>query len=183
VRGLAILVLVGPGNNGGDGLVAARHLHDAGALVVVWMLKPREDGHINALRERGVMIIEPDDRLRPWLAGSEVIVDALLGTGTARPIGGDLAHLLDNVKRCYQSADRILVLLILRGRRHCQCVPNGAQRSGRRCCRSSSPWTGRPANYDTGEIDPLTLPADISVTFAFPKIGHTRFPGADVCGW
>ena len=37
-------------------------------------------------------------------------------------------------------------------------------------------------NYDTGEIDPLTLPADISVTFAYPKIGHTRFPGAGLCG-
>jgi len=37
-------------------------------------------------------------------------------------------------------------------------------------------------NYDTGEIDPLTLPADISVTFAYPKIGHTRFPGAGRCG-
>ena len=37
-------------------------------------------------------------------------------------------------------------------------------------------------NYDTGAIDPLTLPADVSVTFAYPKIGHTRFPGADVCG-
>jgi len=37
-------------------------------------------------------------------------------------------------------------------------------------------------NYDTGEIDPLALPADISVTFAYPKIGHARFPGAGLCG-
>jgi NAD(P)H-hydrate epimerase len=183
VRGLAILVLVGPGNNGGDGLVAARHLHDAGALVVVWMLKPREDGHIAALRERGVMIIEPDDRLRPWLAGSEVIVDALLGTGTARPISGDLAHLLDNVK------------LMLSIRRSDPGLVDPAWPSSlpMRPQRSAKEWeevlplvvavdgpTG--LNYDTGEIDPLTLPADISVTFAFPKIGHTRFPGADVCG-
>ena len=38
----AILVLVGPGNNGGDGLVAARHLHDWGSKVDVYMLKPRD---------------------------------------------------------------------------------------------------------------------------------------------
>jgi NAD(P)H-hydrate epimerase len=37
-------------------------------------------------------------------------------------------------------------------------------------------------NYDTGEIDPLALPADSSVTFAYPKVGHTRFPGAGLCG-
>ena len=92
VRGQRILVLVGPGNNGGDGLVAARHLHDAGAEIGVFVLKPREDEHMAALRERGVDVtIWPDDSLREWLDSCVVIVDALLGTGTARPIGGDLA--------------------------------------------------------------------------------------------
>jgi NAD(P)H-hydrate epimerase len=37
-------------------------------------------------------------------------------------------------------------------------------------------------NYDTGELDPLTVTADVSVTFAYPKVGHTRFPGAGACG-
>jgi NAD(P)H-hydrate epimerase len=43
VSGQRILVLVGPGNNGGDGLVAARHLHDAAAEIGVFVLKPRDD--------------------------------------------------------------------------------------------------------------------------------------------
>src|SRR5512134_1873357 len=102
VRDPRILVLVGPGNNGGDGLVAARHLHDAGAKIGVFVLKPRDDAdaHMTALRERGVNItLWSDNSLREWLDSCAVIVDALLGTGTARPIGGDLADLLIAIRQ------------------------------------------------------------------------------------
>jgi NAD(P)H-hydrate epimerase len=100
VRGQRILVLVGPGNNGGDGLVAARHVRDAGAEVGVFLLKPRDDEHVAALRERGVGIaLWSDNSLQEWLDSCAVIVDALLGTGTARPIEGDLANLLIAVRR------------------------------------------------------------------------------------
>jgi NAD(P)H-hydrate epimerase len=99
VRGQRILVLVGPGNNGGDGLVAARHVRDAGAEVGVFLLKPRDDEHVAALRERGVGIaLWSDNSLQEWLDSCAVIVDALLGTGTARPIGGDLANLLIEIQ-------------------------------------------------------------------------------------
>ncbi|HTP07153.1 MAG TPA: NAD(P)H-hydrate epimerase, partial [Anaerolineae bacterium] len=99
VHAQRILILVGPGNNGGDGLVAARHLHDEGAAIGVFMLKPRNDEHIAALREREVTItLWSDDRLHEWLNSCTVIVDALLGTGTARPIEGELAQLLITVK-------------------------------------------------------------------------------------
>src|SRR5512137_18895 len=67
VRDQRILVLVGPGNNGGDGLVAARHLHDAGAEIGVFVLKPREDEHTAVLRRRGVKIqLGADDGLPEW---------------------------------------------------------------------------------------------------------------------
>src|SRR5512143_2767132 len=63
VRAQRILVLVGTGNNGGDGLVMARHLHDAGAEIGVYLLKPRADEHFAALRERNIFIANlPDDR-------------------------------------------------------------------------------------------------------------------------
>ena len=53
-----------------------------------------------ALRARGVGVtIWPDGSLREWLDSCEVIVDALLGTGTARPISGDLANLLIAVRQ------------------------------------------------------------------------------------
>ena len=39
----AVLILVGPGNNGGDGLVAARHLHDAGCRVKIFSLKTLDE--------------------------------------------------------------------------------------------------------------------------------------------
>ena len=42
VQGKHVLVLVGPGNNGGDGLVAARYLVKVGARVTCYLLKPRE---------------------------------------------------------------------------------------------------------------------------------------------
>lgn len=173
VRGKMILVLAGPGNNGGDGLVAARHLYDAGARIRVCVLKPREDEHSAALRDRGVNIATgPDDRFRQWLAESDVIVDALLGTGAARPIGGDLADVLNGVKATLSARRQTAPDLV-----------NPAQpvaSTGRPLIVAVDGPTG--LNYDTGEIDPLVLPADISVTFAYPKIGHTRFPGAGVCG-
>lgn len=169
-----ILVLVGPGNNGGDGLVAARHLHDAGAHVRVYLLKPREetDVHLAALRTRQVPIIAPNALEISHLRYCEVIVDALLGTGASRPITGELAELLRRVAA------------VVNARRHAApelvnpALPHPASHAPLIVAVDGP--TG--LNYDTGELDPLTVPADVSVTFAYPKLGHTRFPGAGACG-
>ncbi|CAG0930198.1 Bifunctional NAD(P)H-hydrate repair enzyme Nnr [Planctomycetaceae bacterium] len=174
-----IFVLVGPGNNGGDGLVAARHLHDAGAEVGVYLLKPREDAdtHIAALRERSVFMANlPDDRglriLRLWLSDCDVVVDALLGTGASRPLTGDLAKLLTAVSSAIaerrNAAPDLINLALPTPSTHTPLIVAVDGPTG--------------LNYDTGELDPLTVPADVSVTFAYPKIGHTRFPGAGACG-
>jgi NAD(P)H-hydrate epimerase len=101
--GMAVLVLVGPGNNGGDGLVAARYLLEYGHQVTVYVWKRDVKGDENyrqlRRRRRGVTILWADNdsgwaKLREEVQRTDLVVDALLGTGTTRPIEGKLAELL-----------------------------------------------------------------------------------------
>ena len=99
--GVQVLVLVGPGKNGGDGLVAARHLVQAGATVKAYCLKPRAaaDPQLMAALAAGVFVVdaESDQRLRVFanvLRGTRVVVDALFGTGARRPMPETAAQLL-----------------------------------------------------------------------------------------
>jgi hydroxyethylthiazole kinase-like uncharacterized protein yjeF len=178
-----ILFLIGPGNNGGDGLVAARVLKDAGADIGVYLLKARDDELIKTLRERNVFIATlPDDRglrfLHLWLSNCDLIVDALLGTGSARSISGDLAKLL-NAVNAEVAARRTAHTSTLRS----PAWPNVKQVANLLYNPLIVAVDGPTGlNYDTGELDPNSLSVDISVTFAYPKIGHTRLPGARAVG-
>src|SRR5574341_125025 len=182
-----ILVLVGPGNNGGDGLVCARHLHDAGARVAdpatpsgvslyVWKrAENAADENLKLCRERKIAITRAEDdpqfqTLKQRVRESDLIVDALLGTGVTRPIEGLLKDLLQAVKGALGASQSDLrplssALIPLRSRPHIVAVdlPSGL-------------------NPDTGALDPATLAADFTVTFAFPKIGQLNFPGAGAVG-
>lgn len=104
-----ILILCGQGNNGGDGFAAARHLHNGGLDVQLCLLgdsaKLSADAGTNhRLAEAfGVPTAVIDDEdlslvetfLDDWPA--DLVVDALLGTGTDRPLTGRLAALVDMV--------------------------------------------------------------------------------------
>ena len=92
-----VVVLCGPGNNGGDGFVAARCLTERGYKVRLGFdgdeARLPEDAGAMAKRFAGAR--EP---LRPdILAGADVVVDALFGAGLARPIEGKLARLIERV--------------------------------------------------------------------------------------
>ncbi len=170
-RGLAsadrparVVVLVGPGNNGGDGLVCAAALSDAAAregfplTVQVYLLKPRPDDDpvFQPVRERGLFVADAANDLRlrvlhQMVTHASVIVDALLGTGASRPIEGLLRDILREVR-----ANRPSLVVALDG------------------------VTGM--NYDTGALDPSAVPADMTVTFHAPKRGHYCFPAAGACG-
>jgi hydroxyethylthiazole kinase-like uncharacterized protein yjeF len=82
-----VCVFCGPGNNGGDGLVAARILRDEGADVRVGLLAPIEalvgDARCAAERYGGPFVSLADLAVEDCL-----IVDALFGTGLARPLDG-----------------------------------------------------------------------------------------------
>lgn len=91
-RPCRVLVLAGPGNNGGDGYVAARHLEQAGWDVAVAALAPpaSPDARAAAARWRG-----PARRFAPEEAArADLVVDAVFGAGLSRPVDGLVADTL-----------------------------------------------------------------------------------------
>ena len=155
-----IAVLVGPGNNGGDGLVAARHLHDWGAQVRCYALRPRGDMQWRRTVEAGVAcgsVAEDRDfeALEAVLGGSEAIIDALLGTGANREIDGDLAEILTRLAAARDRTVRPKLIAV--------DLPSGL-------------------HADSGRLDPLAVAADETVTFHAGKVGLFVQPGAAAAG-
>jgi NAD(P)H-hydrate epimerase len=89
-----VVVLCGPGNNGGDGFVAARHLVEAGWPVRVALLGPR-DGLAGEARRHAARWIESVVPLAPAvLDGADLVVDAIFGAGLSRALDGPAAATL-----------------------------------------------------------------------------------------
>lgn len=89
--GAPILILCGPGNNGGDGYVAARLLAARGATVRVAALGEPATGLAKAAR---ALWTGPVERFDGRTAPAPLIVDALFGVGLSRPLADDLATVL-----------------------------------------------------------------------------------------
>ncbi|MDE3096441.1 MAG: NAD(P)H-hydrate dehydratase [Chloroflexota bacterium] len=162
VAGRRILVLAGPGNNGGDGLVAARHLAEWDADVVVYLLAARDpsDPNLAPLRERGVPVYDaPGDvgytALDEAVDKAELVVDALLGTGRSRPIEGALADILMRLRRALDGPAPPRVVAV--------DLPTGV-------------------DADSGRADPLAVRADLTVTFGLAKVGLYTLPGSEYAG-
>ena len=162
VKGRRILILAGPGNNGGDGLVAARHLYDWDAETRVYLLAKRrsDDGNYQELVKRELDMADAEDdpgfaALDRFLSDAELVIDALLGTGRARPIEANLAEIIARVRRVRQRRQPPRLVAV--------DVPTGV-------------------DSDSGAVDPHCVPADLTVTFAFSKIGLHTFPGSQYAG-
>lgn len=160
--GVGIVILVGSGNNGGDGLVTARHLQQWGACVTVCLCgqRPDPDPKADSARHVGVDIVavsaDPDlSGLDQLFGACDLVIDAVLGTGRSRPIKGLLHDLLGRLKVARSSRDgpRLLAL----------DVPTGL-------------------DCDTAEVDPACVAADLTVSLGYMKRGHLEFPGADFTG-
>jgi hydroxyethylthiazole kinase-like uncharacterized protein yjeF len=154
-----VLVLCGGGNNGGDGLVIARVLHNQGRDVQVFLSAPPDnlkgDAEINyaAARKFGVRIHSIKNFLThdPSLhAHGCLIVDALLGTGLSREVRAPLTDVIRKVNR--MSAPVVSV-----------DIPSGI-------------------SSDTGQIMGCAVKARYTVTFGLPKRGHFLYPGAEHAG-
>ncbi len=159
-----IVVLAGPGNNGGDGLVAARHLREWGGDVSVYLLKGRDkkDPVFAPLAEAKVQATTAEEdgkqgykRLEELLGGADLVIDALLGTGRVRPIEGALAEVLERLQaaRGRTLPPRLLAV----------DVPTGL-------------------DADTGAADPRCVAADATVALGWSKVGLHVLPGAQLAG-
>jgi NAD(P)H-hydrate epimerase len=100
VRGrLRVAIVCGNGNNGGDGFVAARWLREHGhdVRVVLCAGRPRAGGdaalHLSVYERQGGAVAGPEG-LDAALAGAEIIIDAIFGTGLTRAIEGEVAGVI-----------------------------------------------------------------------------------------
>jgi ADP-dependent NAD(P)H-hydrate dehydratase / NAD(P)H-hydrate epimerase len=158
-----ILVLVGPGNNGGDGLVAARHLHDLGAGgVMVYLCGQRPEGDANLIEviDRGTAAQKMADdidlnKFDEWLSRATTVLDAVFGTGKSRPISGLLSQVFNKVSEDKRHRPDLKIIAL--------DLPSGL-------------------NADTGSIDSSTPAVDHTITLGFPKIGLFNLPGAEKAG-
>jgi NAD(P)H-hydrate epimerase len=162
VVGAQVLVLAGPGNNGGDGLVAARHLHSWGARVTTYLCRDRPPGDtkLSMLVDQGATVVgaSNDDghaRLREALRSARIVIDAVLGTGRSRPIEGTLRDILIGVAEAKAARPDLQVLAL--------DLPSGVDAA-------------------TGAADPASVTADVTVTLGYPKVGLYRFPAAEHTG-
>ena len=150
-----VLVLAGGGNNGGDGIVAARNLFNWG-----WNVKVLLMGKLNALspdclaqyriaKEIGVPL-EFRTSITDKDIHAAVVVDALLGTGINKPVLSPLAEVIDVLNK----ADNQVVSVD---------IPSGI-------------------SSDDGQIKGTAVLADYTVTFGLQKYGHLLYPGAEHTG-
>jgi NAD(P)H-hydrate epimerase len=151
VSGQEFLLLIGPGNNGGDGLVIARYLEEWGGLLSLYRWKEQR------LIVHGEEVPAPQTarRLQAIIQSASYIVDALLGTGHSRPLPDDMRALLGRVRQERERRATVRLVAI--------DLPSGL-------------------NADTGEVDPGTIAADLTITLACPKQGFFFFPGRDYLG-
>jgi hydroxyethylthiazole kinase-like uncharacterized protein yjeF len=153
----AVVVLVGRGNNGGDGWVAARDLHASGRDVRVLALA--EPGSLQGIAGEaaraaiaaGVAWCEAGDSPHAHdLSEAAVVVDAMLGTGASGPLRPQLEAWVEAVNRC--GAHVVSVDL-----------PTGV-------------------DADAGAVSGAAVQADCTVTFTALKRGLVMFPGAGFAG-
>ncbi|NNJ08794.1 NAD(P)H-hydrate epimerase [Chloroflexales bacterium ZM16-3] len=163
-HGWRALILVGPGNNGGDGLVVARHLHDAGfpTRLYLWNRPDSpDDANGQRCRKRDIpALIAGEDpsriELRAALEEADLVVDALLGAGISRPVTGDLAAIIAEVgeARVRRGKDSVLLSVDL---------PTGV-------------------NADNGAIAGVAIRADLTVATGVIKRGTLFYPGRAAVG-
>ena len=159
-RDKKVIIFAGRGNNGGDGLAVARHLHNMGAQVEV-ILTHGEEGlqgdsliNLNIIKKMGIstrcLDSESLGNILNKSCKSDIIIDSIFGTGIRGEIEGEVRELIQKINQFSNYTISV-------------DIPSGV-------------------NGDTGEICGVCIEADETITFALPKKGLLLYPGADFVG-
>ena len=152
--GSAVAIVCGPGNNGGDGFVAARLLRERGYALRVGLLGDRaalKGDAAEAARRWGGETVPVADLS---LDGVQLIIDALFGAGLARDLDGAARALVERVNAWSRASGHPVVAVD---------VPSGV-------------------DGDTGAVRGVAIEARATVTFFRFKPGHLLLPGKTLCG-
>jgi len=161
VDGGRVVVIVGAGNNGGDGLVAARLLRNrripvtAIPVVPLEKLKGEVARQVELAKQAGVKVrsatgIDDLDYLEDWVKRASIVVDAIFGTGLDRPLEGWIATVVEAINR----SDRTVLSVDM---------PSGV-------------------NADSGAILGTAVAASFTLPIAAYKWGHWLNDGGSLSG-
>ncbi len=153
--------LVGPGNNGGDTLVALERLAQNGWRARAYLIKRKADQLVKRLEAAGgeILYAEEDekyDALATFIEISDVLMDGVLGTGIKLPLKGDMAKLLMAVNDVLDSMETPPLVIAV------DC-PSGV-------------------DCDSGEAADECISADMTVTMAAVKQGLLKLPAFEYVG-
>lgn len=147
-------IYCGPGNNGGDGYVVARHLSNKGADVRVFILARQEKIKGDALINLEILLKMEQDvsfiEKNPQVEKPDLIVDAMLGTGVAGSLRGLFAEVAEFI-----NLQNVPVLSV--------DIPTGV-------------------NADTGAVEGPAIKATATATMALLKRGLVFSPGREHAG-
>src|SRR5215211_1559003 len=153
--------LVGPGNNGGDTLVALAALAAAGWKTRAYLVKRKKDDLVKRFTEAGGEILAGEnafEQLAEAIGTADVLLDGVLGTGTKLPLKKDVAELLSEVNDILDGLD----------------LPHGTLVVAVDCPSG--------VDCDSGEVADETIAADLTITMAAVKQGLLKLPAFEYVG-
>lgn len=153
-EGRKVIIFAGPGNNGGDGFVIARHLYQQGADIIIYLLVPEEKikgdalVNLNIVRKIAIsirVISSRDEVLVDEIQGAHLLVDAIFGTGLKREVEGHFAGIIELINQVDVPVAAV-------------DIPSGL-------------------DADRGIVLGVAVTADLTATYGAAKPGQFSYPG------
>ena len=154
-----IVGLVGPGNNGGDTLIALAELAAEGWKARAYLVKRKKDDLVKRFTEAGGEVLSGEnafEKLAEAIETADILLDGVLGTGTKLPLKKDVAELLSEVNDILDGLDEYPLVVAV------DC-PSGV-------------------DCDSGEVADEAIAADLTVTMAAVKQGLLKLPAFEYVG-